>query len=324
MKAIILAAGYATRMYPLTKDKPKALLPIGGKVMLDYLMDEVATIREIDTVYIVTNSRFAGQFSAWAEEAAARYPRLKLDVLDDGTDSNENRLGAVGDMRFVLDHRPVDDDLLVAASDNFFTFPLKDMVDDFRAHGRDTLLGQHLGWVEDLKRFAVATLDENARVTALVEKPQQPPTDIGIYALYLYKRETVPLIYQLSGRGQPARRPRPLPRMALQAQGSGRVPLRGRVHRHRHPAGVQGDLRALRQKIKWRASFPIAEGTRFFRAQFSRSIFFTARKSASTSSNVVSCPTLARTAPRSSVPRKRCAPGAQCSPPRTAMPSRAR
>ena len=203
MKAIILAAGYATRMYPLTKDKPKALLPIGGKVMLDYLMDEVATIREIDTVYIVTNSRFAGQFSAWAEEAAARYPRLKLDVLDDGTDSNENRLGAVGDIRFVLDHRPVDDDLLVAASDNFFTFPLQDMVDDFKAHGRDTLLGQHLGWVEDLKRFAVATLDESARVTALVEKPQQPPTDVGIYALYLYKRETVPLIYQYLDEGNP-------------------------------------------------------------------------------------------------------------------------
>ena len=203
MKAIILAAGYATRMYPLTKDKPKALLPIGGKAMLDYLMDEIATIREIDAVYIVTNSRFAGQFSAWAEEAAARYPRLKLDVLDDGTDSNENRLGAVGDMRFVLDHRPVDDDLLVAASDNFFTFPLQDMVDDFRAHDRDTLLGQHLGWVEDLKRFAVATLDENARVTALVEKPQQPPTDIGIFALYLYKRETVPLIYQYLDEGNP-------------------------------------------------------------------------------------------------------------------------
>ena len=203
MKAIILAAGYATRMYPLTKDKPKALLPIGGKVMLDYLMDEIATIREIDTVYIVTNSRFAGQFSAWAQEAAARHPRLALDVLDDGTDSNENRLGAVGDMRFVLDHRPVDDDLLVAASDNFFTFPLKDMVDDFKARGRDTLLGQHLGWVEDLKRFAVATLDENARVTALVEKPQQPPTDIGIYALYLYKRETVPLIYTYLEEGNP-------------------------------------------------------------------------------------------------------------------------
>ncbi len=85
-------------------------------------------------------------------------------------------------------------------------------MDDFRAHDRDTLLGQHLGWVEDLKRFAVATLDENARVTALVEKPQQPPTDIGIFALYLQARDRAPHL-PVSGRGQPARRPRPLPRM---------------------------------------------------------------------------------------------------------------
>ena len=203
MKAIILAAGYATRMYPLTKDRPKALLPIGGKVMLDYLMDEIATIGEIDTAYIVTNSRFADQFVAWAQKAAGCYPRLKLDVLDDGTDSNENRLGALGDIRFVLEHRRVDDDLLVAASDNFFTFPLRDMVDDFYAHERDTLLGQHLGWVEDLKRFAVATLDENNRVAALVEKPQEPPTDIGIFALYLYKRDTVPLIHRYLDEGNP-------------------------------------------------------------------------------------------------------------------------
>ena len=147
MKAIILAAGYATRMYPLTKDRLKALLPVGGKVMLDYLMDEIATIDEVDTAYIVTNSRFFGQFSDWAAEAGIRYPRLKLDVLDDGTDSNENRLGAVGDIRFVLDHRHVDDDLLVAASDDFFTFPLRDFVADFRRHDRDTLLGStSAGW----------------------------------------------------------------------------------------------------------------------------------------------------------------------------------
>ncbi len=201
MKAIILAAGYATRMYPLTKDRPKALLPIGKKAMLDYLMDEIATIDEIGTVYIVTNSRFSSQFSAWAKKAAGRYSRLKLDVLDDGTDSNENRLGAVGDIRFVLDNRHVDDDLLVVASDNFFTFPLRRMVDDFHAHGRDTLLGQHIGWVEDLKRFAVATLDARNRVTALVEKPQKPETDVAIYALYLYKRDTVPLIYRYLDEG---------------------------------------------------------------------------------------------------------------------------
>ena len=94
----------------------------------------------------------------------------------------------------MLDHRHVDDDLLVAASDDFFTFPLRDFVADFRRHDRDTLLGKHIGWVEDLKRFAVATLDKNNRVTALVEKPQEPQTDVAIYALYLYRRDTVPLI----------------------------------------------------------------------------------------------------------------------------------
>lgn len=203
MKAIILAAGYATRMYPLTKDRPKALLPIGKQAMLDYLMEQIATIDEIDEAYIVTNSRFYAQFVEWARQAAARYPRIRLDVLDDGTDSNENRLGAVGDMRFVIDRRQVDDDLLVAASDNFFTFPLTDMVDDFRARGRDTLLGKHLGWVEDLKRFAVATLDEENRVVALVEKPKEPPTDVGIYALYLYRRDTVPLIRDYLDQGNP-------------------------------------------------------------------------------------------------------------------------
>ena len=203
MKAIILAAGYATRMYPLTKDRPKALLPIGKQAMLDYLMEQIATIDEIDEAYIVTNSRFYAQFVEWARQAAARYPRIRLDVLDDGTDSNENRLGAVGDMRFVIDRRQVDDDLLVAASDNFFTFPLTNMVDDFRARGRDTLLGKHLGWVEDLKRFAVATLDEENRVVALVEKPKEPPTDVGIYALYLYRRDTVPLIRDYLDQGNP-------------------------------------------------------------------------------------------------------------------------
>ena len=97
----------------------------------------------------------------------------------------------------------MDDDLLVAASDNFFTFPLTNMVDDFRARGRDTLLGKHLGWVEDLKRFAVATLDEENRVVALVEKPKEPPTDVGIYALYLYRRDTVPLIRDYLDQGNP-------------------------------------------------------------------------------------------------------------------------
>ena len=201
MKAIILAAGYAVRLYPLTKDRPKALLPIGGRAMLDFLMDEIATVPEIDEAFVVANSRFAGQFADWADGARTRYPDLKIEVLDDGTDTNENRLGAVGDVRFALDRRNIDDDVLVAASDNFFTFPLNDFVDEFRRHGRDTLLGSHLGWSDELKRFGIATLDENGRVLTLTEKPENPLSDIAIFALYLYRRDTLPLIRQYLDEG---------------------------------------------------------------------------------------------------------------------------
>lgn len=203
MKAIVLAAGYATRLYPLTKDRPKALLPIGGRAMLDYLMDQIATIAQIDTAYVVSNHRFAAQFEAWAREASGRYARLRIEVLDDGTDSNQTRLGALGDVRFALDARKIDDDVLVAASDDFITFPLADFVRDFDRHGYDTLLGAHIASLEDLRRFAVATLDADGFVSSLVEKPEDPASDIAIYALYLYRRDTLPLLRQYLDEGNP-------------------------------------------------------------------------------------------------------------------------
>lgn len=194
MKAIILAAGYATRLYPLTQRVPKALLPIGGKAMLDYLMAEIATLPGLNRAVVVSNHRFIEPFKEWAEGAKGRYPGLEIEVLDDGTTSNEDRLGAVGDMQFAIERARVDDDCLVCASDNFFTFPLIDFYRDFRAHGCDTLLAARLTDFATLRSFAVATLDENRRVVALTEKPQNPPTDIGVYALYLYRRDTLPLV----------------------------------------------------------------------------------------------------------------------------------
>lgn len=199
MKAIVLAAGYAMRLYPLTKDLPKALLEIGGRHMLDYLMDEIASVPEIDEVILVTNSRFYKQFCDWA--AGRNNPGLSVCVLDDGTDTNENRLGAIGDLQFALDQTGIDDDALVAAADNLFTFRLNDFVESFRESGKDTLLAQAMGDTEELKRFAIATLDESGRVLGLVEKPQNPPTDIAVYALYLYRRDTLPLVRQYIGEG---------------------------------------------------------------------------------------------------------------------------
>lgn len=199
MKAIVLAAGYAMRLYPLTRDKPKALLEIGGRFMLDYLMDEIASIPEIDEAILVTNSRFYGQFADWA--AGREIPGLSVRVLDDGTDTNENRLGAIGDFEYAIQKAKIDDNVLVAAADNLFTFRLDDFVASFRKSGKDTLLAKAMGETEELKRFAIATLDQNGRVIDLVEKPEHPPTDIAVYALYLYRRDTLPLVGQYLDEG---------------------------------------------------------------------------------------------------------------------------
>ncbi len=206
MKAIILAGGYATRLYPLTENMPKALLPIGGKAMMDYLVEGIADIKDMAEVHIVSNHKFAAQFEEWKKQAEEerRYPNLTFVVWDDGTVSNEDRLGAVGDIQFVIERADLNDDVLVAASDNFFTFPLTLFVDEFHKQNRDLLLGGTIEDIETLRRFAVATLDETGKVMKLAEKPAEPESTTGIYALYLYKKETLPLFAEyLAGGNNP-------------------------------------------------------------------------------------------------------------------------
>lgn len=206
MKSIILAAGYATRLYPLTLKCPKALLPIGGRPMMDYLVDGIAEIPGMTEVHIISNHRFADQFEEWKKQAdeEKRWPGLTFTVWDDGTTSNDDRLGAVGDIQFVIERADLNDDVLVAASDNFFTFPLTLFVDEFKRQNRDLLLGGTIEDIETLRRFAVATLDETGKVLKLAEKPAEPESTTGIYALYLYKKETLPLFAEyLAGGNNP-------------------------------------------------------------------------------------------------------------------------
>ena len=186
MKALILAAGYATRLYPLTLNKPKALLPMGQRTLLDILMDSLTGIPQLEQTHLVTNHRFAGQFEQWAQGARARYGALTPVIWDDGTSDNETRLGAIGDMQFVIERAGMCDELLVAVSDNFFTFDLKEFYDAFTASGQDTICAQPMADREELKRFAVAQLDENGTVTDLEEKPAEPKSDLAVYGLYLY------------------------------------------------------------------------------------------------------------------------------------------
>lgn len=193
MKCILLAAGYATRLYPLTKDKPKALLTLGNKTILDRIMDKLEEIERIDDVYIVTNHRFADIFRKWAQTYEGS---KKIKVLDDGTTNNDNRLGAIGDINFVIDKENIDDELFILASDVVFDFSLKALFDLYDNCSGDAISAQFIEDVETLRTMGVLKLDENNRVTDFEEKPQNPQSHYGVPPFYVYRKSTIALIKQ--------------------------------------------------------------------------------------------------------------------------------
>ncbi len=190
MKAILLAAGYATRLYPLTKDRPKALLPVNGKAIADYIVQQICTIPTVDEIFVVSNHKFAAHFEEWAQNSA--YP-VPLRVLDDGTTSEENRLGAIGDIQFTIEQANINNELLVIAGDNLFTFQLVNFYNFYKNVGKDCVVAKRIEDVAQLRQFAVAQLDQDGKVLNLVEKPENPASDTAVFASYLYTKETVPL-----------------------------------------------------------------------------------------------------------------------------------
>ena len=190
MKAIILAAGYATRLYPLTLHTPKALLPIGEKPIIDYIIDEMDLIRELDEIFVVTNSLFADDFAKWAKTVKSS---KKITVLDDGTTSDETKKGAIGDIAFAAEKAGIDDELLVIAGDNFFTYSLREYVDYFHKKDRDCVCVKVWEDEKSLSQFGIALLDEKGMVLDIEEKPAHPKSNTVVFAAYLYKKETVPL-----------------------------------------------------------------------------------------------------------------------------------
>lgn len=198
MKAIILAAGYATRLYPLTINKPKALLTIGKQTILDFVVNEIKTISEIDEILIVTNDRFYDQFCEWNNQAKSD---VKITVINDNTTDDTNKLGAIGDVQFVIENACVNDDILIMASDNIFTFDLIDFYNEFKTKNKDMILVSKIENHEDLKRMANVVMDENSRVIKMVEKPQVPISDTAAFASYFYTKDTVPMIKQYIDEG---------------------------------------------------------------------------------------------------------------------------
>ncbi len=190
MKAIILAAGYATRLYPLTLNKPKALLPIAGKPILNYITDEILTIDEIDEIIIISNHRFYKNFVNWKNTFDTT---VEITILDDNTTDDFNKLGAIGDISFAIDTLGINDDLLIMAGDSIFSFPLLQFYNEFKYRDKDLLLTQHIESEEDLKRMANVILDSDGKVKDMVEKPPVPVSNLVSYAAYIYKKDTIPM-----------------------------------------------------------------------------------------------------------------------------------
>lgn len=188
MKAIILAAGYATRLYPLTLDRPKALLPVGGRPMIEHVIDRLATMPEIDGSYLVTNAKFAGQFEEWAAGYDAPRPGLRPVIVDDGTHDAETRLGANGDLAFVLDQAGIDDDIVVVASDNLFDASLEGFAAECRRRQAPVVVLTDIGDMALMPQYSMVEVDGDGRLTHFEEKPQSPTTTLSCIALYFYPR----------------------------------------------------------------------------------------------------------------------------------------
>jgi len=193
MKVIILCAGYATRLYPLTENTPKPLLPVGNKPILDWILGRVQKVQDVQAVYLVSNQKFAGHFETWA--AKVKYP-WPIEVVNDHTTSNETRLGAIGDLAYVIKTKKIDPcDLLVIAGDNFFDFDLASFVDFGKKKRPHGIIAVYDVMDKELaKRYGLVRTDAEGKILEFQEKPPQPTTTLASSGIYWLPKETWSLL----------------------------------------------------------------------------------------------------------------------------------
>lgn len=191
MKNIVIAAGYATRLGELTRNFPKPLLQIGESTILGRMLDDIDRIPDVDEHIIITNHRFAHIFEEWA--AAQTYTK-PVTIVDDGTSTNETRLGAVCDLLFAMDKLSIDDDLLVVAADNILMFSFREFVDFAKEKGASCIMCHEQPSIERLQRTGVVVLDEENRVLNMEEKPQVPKSHWAVPPFYIYLKKDLDLV----------------------------------------------------------------------------------------------------------------------------------
>ena len=186
MKNIVIAAGYATRLGELTKNFPKPLLKIGENTILGRMLDDIDKIPEIDEHIIITNHKFAGIFEEWALKQSYTKP---VTIVDDGTETNDTRLGAVCDLLFAMDKLKIDEDMLVVAADNILFFSFQEFVDFAKAKGTSCIMCHEQPSIEKLQRTGVIVLDDNGKVLNMEEKPKEPKSHWAVPPFYIYLKK---------------------------------------------------------------------------------------------------------------------------------------
>ena len=191
MICLLLAAGYATRMYPLTESFPKPLLEIKGKTILDWMVDDLAVSGKIDSYVVISNHKYLPHFEKWV--VLKRSQGFAMELLDDGSTDNDNRLGAVKDIEFAIDALKLDDDLLVLAGDNVMDFSFNSFVSYFEEKQTTCIMRYRVSGLKGPCKFGVATVDESGRVLKMIEKPQVPESEWAVPPFYIYKRSDLNL-----------------------------------------------------------------------------------------------------------------------------------
>ncbi|MFQ5621058.1 MAG: NDP-sugar synthase [Candidatus Nanoarchaeia archaeon] len=198
MKALILAAGFGTRLQSIYHDTPKQLISVAGKFIIDYILDNLNNVKEIDEIYIGVNNLYYSKFEAWLK--TKNNPKLKL--LNNGVNSNEGRLGSVGDIHFIVQQANIADDLMVLGGDNILGFQLTELVSTFNKTRQPIVAAYDVNDKEQAKKYGVLEV-EGSRITEFIEKPKEPKSTLSSTLVYLFPKETVPLIKQYMDAGLP-------------------------------------------------------------------------------------------------------------------------
>ncbi|MBF0385767.1 MAG: nucleotidyltransferase family protein [Candidatus Omnitrophica bacterium] len=193
MKVLVLAAGYGTRLYSIVKDTPKALLPINNKPLLNYTIDKIKGIKDLSEIVVVTNNKFEGIFKSWAKGLNIK---KQVTILNDGTNTPDDRLGSIGDIKFSLDNHKIDEDLLIVGGDNLFDFDIAKYIDFAKIKQKICIGVYDIHNLEEAKLFGVVAVDSQSLVTSFEEKPDQPKSTLIAMCFYYLPRNTLSLLPQ--------------------------------------------------------------------------------------------------------------------------------